>query len=616
MNSILDKINSADDVKNLKIDELERLAEEIRAFLVDHVSKTGGHLASNLGIVEITLALHKVFSSATDRLIFDVGHQSYVHKILTGRKDQFTTLRQYGGLSGFLRPDESIHDPCVSGHASNSVSVALGMARARTLSKQDYSVVAIIGDGALTGGLAYEALNDAGQSDEPLIVILNDNNMSITKNVGAMSNYLARLRLRPRYLRYKGIYHKLMRKLPFGKPFDHFLRRIKDSIRRIFLNSSIFEDMGFVFLGPADGHDLKYVIYLLELARELHKPVLIHLTTTKGKGYTHSEENPQNFHGISQFDIDSGKPVRSTNHSFSKNFGETLCDLASSDPRICAITAAMSSGVGLGKFSEAYPNRFFDVGIAEGHAVAMAAGLAKQGMIPVCAIYSTFLQRAYDMLIHDVSISNLHVVFAIDRAGLVGEDGETHHGVFDVGFMRQVPGMTVLCPTNYAEQAAMLSYAINCVEGPVALRYPRGGEQGYTANSFTNLQPCVHLCNGEHVTVVSYGVLLNHVLEATSLAKNDGVSCDVFKLNSITEFDLDAIAKSVSKTKRLIVVEDCMEMGCVGRDLVASLTDRGVSFHVKLLNLGTEFTKNGDMNHLYAENQIDVSGIYRAITEE
>ncbi|MBE6916262.1 MAG: 1-deoxy-D-xylulose-5-phosphate synthase, partial [Ruminococcaceae bacterium] len=548
---MLDKITSPNDIKNLKIDELERLAGEIRAFLVEHVSKTGGHLASNLGIVEITLALHKVFSSETDRLIFDVGHQSYVHKILTGRKDQFTTLRQYGGLSGFLRPDESVHDACVSGHASNSVSVALGMARARTLSEQDYSVVAIIGDGALTGGLAYEALNDAGQSDEPLIVILNDNNMSITKNVGAMNNYLARLRLRPRYLRYKGIYHKLMRKLPFGKPLDRFLSRIKDSIRRIFLNSSIFEDMGFVFLGPADGHDLKYVVYLLELARELHKPVLIHLTTTKGKGYTHSEENPQNFHGISQFDVDSGKPVRTSNHSFSKNFGESLCNLAKSDSRICAITAAMSSGVGLGKFAEAYPKRFFDVGIAEGHAVAMAAGLAKQGMIPVCAIYSTFLQRAYDMLIHDVSISNLHVVFAIDRAGLVGEDGETHHGVFDVGFMRQVPGITILCPANYAEQSAMLSYAIQNVTGPVALRYPRGEEQVYTANSFSEFQPCVRLREGEHVTLISYGVLINHILETATLAEKNGISCEVYKLNSITAFDLDALAESVSKTKRL-----------------------------------------------------------------
>lgn len=616
MNKILDRITSPDDVKNLNIDELERLADEIRAFLVEHVSKTGGHLASNLGIVEITLALHKVFSSETDRLIFDVGHQSYVHKILTGRKDQFTTLRQYGGLSGFLRPDESIHDPCVSGHASNSVSVALGMARARTLSNQDYSVVALIGDGALTGGLAYEALNDAGQSDEPLIVILNDNNMSITKNVGAMSNYLARLRLRPRYLRYKGIYHKLMHKLPFGKPLDRVLSKVKDSIRRIFLNSSIFEDMGFVFLGPADGHDLKYVIYLLELANELKKPVLIHLTTTKGKGYAHSEENPQNFHGISQFDVDSGKPVRASNHSFSKNFGVTLCDLAKSDSRICAITAAMSSGVGLGKFAEDYPKRFFDVGIAEGHAVAMAAGLAKQGMVPVCAIYSTFLQRAYDMLIHDIAISNLHVVFAIDRAGLVGEDGETHHGVFDVGFMRQIPGMTVLCPANYAEQSAMLAYAIQNVKGPVALRYPRGGEQMYTANSFSRFQPSIRLREGEDITLVSYGILINHVLETAILAEKNGISCEIYKLNSITEFDLDTLAQSVAKTKRLVVVEDCMDVGCVGRDLVAKLSDHGISFRAKLLNLGTEFTKNGDMNHLYAENQIDVSGIYRAITEE
>ncbi len=374
--------------------------------------------------------------------------------------------------------------------------------------------------------------------------------------------------------------------------------------------------MGFVFLGPADGHDLKYMIYLLQLARDLRRPVLIHMMTTKGKGYCHSEENPQNYHGISRFDVDSGKPYHTSSHSFSKSFGNSLCTLAETDSRICAITAAMSTGVGLGQFAERFSDRFFDVGIAEGHAVAMAAGLAKQGMIPVCAIYSTFLQRAYDMLIHDVAISKLHVVFAVDRAGLVGEDGETHHGVFDVGFLRQIPGMVVLCPSNYAEQQAMLSYAIHSVDGPVALRYPRGGEGGFVDNTFSSMQSSIVLSEGEHATVVSYGVLINHVLEASTLASEQGITSDVIKLNTIHAVDLEPIIKSVSKTGRLIVVEDCMDSNCVGREVLAALSERGVSCRCKLLNLGKTFTKNGDMDHLYAENHIDVSSVYRAITEE
>jgi len=595
---------------------LTRLSDEIRTFLIEHVAETGGHLASNLGIVEMTLALHSVFDSATDRLIFDVGHQSYVHKILTGRKDRFHTLRQYGGLSGFLRPDESIHDPCVSGHASNSVSVGLGMARARSLRGEDYSVVSVIGDGALTGGLAYEALNDAGQSAEPLIVILNDNEMSITKNVGAMSNYLARLRLRPRYLRLKGLYRRIVQKIPFGKSIDSFLRRVKNSIKRMFLNSLLFEDMGFEYLGPADGHDLKYMLYLFRLARDLKKPVLIHLITTKGKGYPHSEQNPQNYHGVSKFDIHSGQPFHKSSHSFSSTFGEELCAISEKNDSVCAITAAMSTGVGLSGFEARFPNRFFDVGIAEGHAVAMAAGLAKQGMTPVCAIYSTFLQRAYDMIIHDVSISNLHVVFAVDRAGLVGEDGETHHGVFDVGFLRQIPGMIVLCPSNYNELKSMLRYAINEVNGPVALRYPRGGEGEYTADSFVKYAPCAQLKTGEHRTIVTYGTMVNRVLAAEKLAREKGVTCDVVKLNFIENPATNLVLSSIRKTGRLLVVEDAMESASVGQALLASLSECGIVCRSDLLNLGCEFTKNGDLEHLFAEHSLDISGIFRAITEE
>ena len=376
--TLLTRVLSAEDLKNLTVSELYQLADEMRDFLIHHIAETGGHLASNLGVVEMMLAIHKTFDTRVDRLVLDVGHQCYVHKILTGRRDGFQNLRKFGGMSGFLRPGESVHDACVSGHASNSVSVALGMARARTLQNEDYSVIAVIGDGALTGGLAYEALNDAGQSGESLIVILNDNGMSITKNVGAMTAHLAKLRLKPHYLHFRDRYRKFMKKAPGGMAVDKVIHSVKNSLKSTFLPSSFFENMGFTYLGPADGHDMKYMLYLLELARDLARPVLIHLTTTKGKGYKFSEENPQAYHGVACFDIDSGAPVKKSGQTFSAVFGETMCALAREDIRICAITAAMQSGVGLSQFARSFPHRFFDVGIAEGHAVAMAAGLAAQ----------------------------------------------------------------------------------------------------------------------------------------------------------------------------------------------------------------------------------------------
>ena len=444
---ILESLNTPNDIKNMSIAELYSLCEELRRFLLSNVSKTGGHLASNLGVVEITVAIHNVFDTDKDRIVFDVGHQCYTHKILTGRREGFANLRGMGGVTGFPNPAESNHDAFISGHASTSVSVALGMARARTVLDEDYSIVALIGDGALTGGLAYEGLSDAGHSNEPLIVILNDNEMAITENVGGLSRHLASLRVRPYYLHFKKFYRKTIAKIPFiGKKIDNALRRVKSGIKDALLPSSMFENMGFVYLGPADGHNIKEVCKLLKIAKELSKPTIIHLTTTKGKGYKYAEESPDVYHGVSGFNVKNGETNGTSSKTFASAFGDRLVNLAASDKKICAITAAMQSGTGLDEFARLYDKRFFDVGIAEGHAITMAGGLAKQGMIPVCAIYSTFIQRSYDMLFHDVCLPNLHVVLAIDRAGFVADDGQTHQGIFDVGMFLQMPNMTVLCP--------------------------------------------------------------------------------------------------------------------------------------------------------------------------
>lgn len=613
--TLLTRVLSAEDLKNLTVPELYQLADEMRDFLIHHIAETGGHLASNLGVVEMMLAIHKTFDTRVDRLVLDVGHQCYVHKILTGRRDGFQNLRKFGGMSGFLRPGESVHDACVSGHASNSVSVALGMARARTLQNEDYSVIAVIGDGALTGGLAYEALNDAGQSGESLIVILNDNGMSITKNVGAMTAHLAKLRLKPHYLHFRDRYRKFMKKAPGGMAVDKVIHSVKNSLKSTFLPSSFFENMGFTYLGPADGHDMKYMLYLLELARDLARPVLIHLTTTKGKGYKFSEENPQAYHGVACFDIDSGAPVKKSGQTFSAVFGETMCALAREDIRICAITAAMQSGVGLSQFARSFPHRFFDVGIAEGHAVAMAAGLAAQGMIPVCAIYSTFLQRAYDMMLHDVAISGQHVVFAVDRAGLVGEDGETHQGSFDVAYLSSIPGMRILCPANFAELAVMLRHAALELPGPVAVRYNRGGEGAFQLNTFAEHHATYIADKGNDFTLVSYGAMFHPLLEAAKRVEKAGISCEVIKLNSIAPLDVAPILDSARATGHLLVCEDVCAQGSVGQQLAAALQESGVNCKVHLLNTGDRFIPNGEIPKLWDFCGIDAEHIEKTILE-
>ena len=590
------------------------LCSTLRHDLLETVSKTGGHLASNLGLVELMVALQRVFDTSEDRLVFDVGHQCYVHKILTGRAEAMKTLRTFGGLSGFPKPSESEHDAFIAGHASNSVSVALGMARARTMKNEDYHVIALLGDGALTGGLAYEGLSNAGHSNEPMIVILNDNGMSITQNVGGIAQYLARQRLKPQYLQLKKAYRKVAKSTAAGKRFYHFTRKLKNAVKDTILPCSMFENMGFVYMGPVDGHDVNYLTKLLTYAKGMNCPVLLHVKTVKGKGYTPAEERPGQFHGVGAFDLSTGMPLASGGKNFSAAFGDALCDLAERDGRVCAITAAMESGTGLQQFAKRYPDRFFDVGIAEGHAVSMAAGLAKQGVIPVFAVYSTFLQRAYDMLIHDVAIQNLHVVFAVDRAGLVGDDGETHHGVFDIAYFSSVPHMTVLAPANYAELRDMMDYAIFEAEGPVAVRYPRGGEGNYSENA--GRCGATTIVKGNDITIISYGTMINEAKTAAELLKERGISAEVIKLNTVIPVDYEYIAESVQRTGRLLVAEECTSMGCVGQQISAWLAERNkVPREIVLCNLGSDFVTHGTVPELRRHMGIDGASICRKAME-
>ncbi len=589
--------------------EAQELCNRLRREIIETVSHTGGHLASNLGAVELTVALHRVFHTGKDRLVFDVGHQCYAHKILTGRGDAMDTLRTFGGLAGYPKPDESVHDAFIAGHASNSVSVAVGMARARTLMGEDYHIAALIGDGALTGGLAYEGLSDAGESGEPLIVILNDNGMSITKNVGGVAQHLAHQRLKPQYLSFKAGYRKAMDVIPLGKHIYNATHRIKKAIKETLLPCSMFEDMGFTYLGPVDGHDVKGLTQLLGYAKRLKGPVLLHIRTVKGKGYGPAEQNPDAFHGVSGFHIEDGSPLKPASQNFSKVFGETLCELAEKDARICAVTAAMQTGTGLDGFAAQYPERFFDVGIAEGHAVTMSAGMAKQGMVPVFAVYSSFLQRGYDMLIHDAAIQRLHMVFCVDRAGLVGEDGETHHGLFDVAYLDSIPGMTVLAPASFEELRRLLAYAIYECDGPVAVRYPRGGEGCYHGVCCDPRNPEV-LRKGADCTLVGYGSLLNNVLLAANRLSEKGIEAEVVKLTTLTPVNAEPLLQSVRKTGRLLVAEDCIAANSVGQRLAAAVAEAGIALRgMALCNVGQRFVTQGKVAELQRACGLDAESL-------
>lgn len=611
---ILEKIQNPNDVKALSAQETEDLCGELRRFLLEQVSRTGGHLASNLGAVELTVAIHRVFDTGRDRLVFDVGHQCYVHKILTGRREQFSTLRKAGGISGFPKPHESVHDAFIAGHASNSVSVALGMAKARTLLHEDYAVLALLGDGALSGGLAYEGLNNAGASGEPMIVILNDNGMSISRNVGAMSTHLSRLRTKPEYYEFKKNYRDVLGRTAAGQAVYDFNHRLKTRVKKAVLpNATMFEDMGFSYLGPVDGHNVEKLEKTLRWAKELNCPVLVHVNTVKGKGYGPAEREPNLYHGVGAFDINRGVG-RNRKEDFSAAFGQALCALASEDERVCAITAAMTDGTGLGGFAETYPERFFDVGIAEGHACAMAAGMAKQGLIPVFAVYSSFLQRGYDQLIHDIALSNLHVVLAVDRAGMVGADGETHHGIFDATFLSDIPNMTVLCPSDYAELRSMLRRAVFEIDGPVAIRYPRGGEGAYHDDSADgNL---VELRGGSDITLCAYGTMINNIMEAAELLSGQGISARVVKINCISPFYDRDIRDVIGKCRALLVAEEATSVGCVGQRLAAILAENRIApDKLVLCNLNKAFPVQGDVRELQREFGLDAENLAKKAAE-
>lgn len=596
-------------------DQAEELCGVLRERLLQVVSKTGGHLASNLGAVELTVALHRVFDTSRDRLVFDVGHQCYIHKMLTGRNGMMETLRSFGGIAGFPKPGESRHDAFISGHASTAVSAALGMAIARTRLGETYRVIALMGDGSLTGGLAYEGLSVAGQSGEPLIVILNDNGMSITASVGGVAEHLAHQRLKPQYLRAKGVYRKIMKATPPGRVLYRGIHKIKEGIKGSLLPSSMFENMGFRYMGPVNGHDVKGLTRLLKFAATEKGPVLLHVKTVKGKGYRPAEENPDAFHGVGPFHLESGQPAYGkSGETFSDRFGRELCALAEKDPRICAITAAMTAGTGLTQFSQTFPDRFFDVGIAEEHAVTMSAGMAKQGVLPVFAVYSSFFQRSYDMLVHDVAIAHLHTVFCVDRAGLVGDDGETHHGLFDPGFLQTIPGMTVLCPASLKELSAMLRQALYRISGPVAVRYPRGGENLYFDDH--SQEDAFILKEGKDISLVTFGTLTGSVLSMADRLKRDGISAEVIKLNQIVPLPVRAVLASVRKTGRLLVAEECIAMGGPGQGLMAAVARAGISLAASAVcSCGEQFIPHGTIPQLRRLCGLDPQSLYEKALE-
>ena len=611
---ILERINSPADVKRLSGEETALLCEELRQFLVEQVSRTGGHLASNLGVVELTVAIHRVFDTARDRLVLDVGHQCYVHKALTGRRELFGTLRQFGGLSGFPKPYESGHDAFMAGHASDSVSVALGMARARTLLAKDYHVVAVIGDGALGGGLSFEGLNDAGGSGEPLVVILNDNGMSIDRNVGGLSKHLSRMRTDPEYYEFKKKYRKTLEKLPAGRTLYEWSHEVKSAVKKTLLPplSTVFEEMGFSYMGPVDGHDIQRLTAVLREAREAKRPVLVHVHTVKGNGYAYALREPERFHGVPPFDPATGKVRKESGETFSHVFGETLCQLARQDDRVCAITAAMADGTGLTDFAKEFPRRFFDVGIAEGHGVAMAGGMAKQGLVPVFAVYDTFLQRGYDMLVQDLALEKLHAVLAVDRCGIVGADGETHHGCLD--YLSQIPGMTVLVPASFDELRQMLRRAVEDIPGPVAVRYPRGGENGYAGG--WNGDAVQVLREGGDAAVVTCGILTGETLRAADALQAEGVGVRVVKLAQVSPLDGKELCAALDGVKRLVVAEDQLRAGGLGERLSALLLEQDAEIgKIRLRNVGTALPTQGSTAQLWHELGLDTEGIAQAVRE-
>jgi len=604
---ILEKVNSSDDIKKLNINEKRVLCGEIREFLVDNISKTGGHLASNLGVVELTVAMHSVFDIPGDKFVWDVGHQSYVNKIITGRKDRFDTLRCFGGISGFPKTSESDADVFNTGHSSTSISAALGIARARDLSGMNYSVGAVFGDGALTGGMMYEAMNDAGRMKTPFILILNDNNMSISKNVGSVSKYLRALRIKPGYSKAKGNVEVFLDKIPgIGVLLRKFIQKIKRYVRRMVLANNIFEDFGFEYLGPVDGHDLEKLTDVLKIAQKKYRPVFIHVLTKKGKGYPPAEYYPEEFHGVGCFDKKTGM-IGECRPDYSKVFGEALFETAKENDKVVGITGAMPVSTGMSEFSKYFRDRFFDVGIAEQHGVTMAAGLSISGYIPVIPIYSSFLQRAYDQILHDVCLQKLHVVFPVDRAGIVGSDGETHQGIYDIAFLSSMPGMAILSPSSFDELRQMLNYAVNEHDGPVAIRYPRGNTQIQTKAEFVFGKSHV-IEEGTDITVYATGRMLKTAYE---IREKLGDKVKIVAVPTIRPIDIETIADNASEIS--VVLEDGIVSGGLGSSIAKIFSERNINSNLILCGYPDKPIEHGTVQELDRKYGMDSDSVLNRI---
>lgn len=615
---ILDKINKPNDIKRIDPEEYEQLAQEIRQFLIDSISKTGGHLASNLGVVELTMALHIVFDLPTDKLIWDVGHQSYTHKILTGRKNQFNKLRKYGGMSGFPKRNESDYDAFDTGHSSTSISAGLGYASARNITGEDYHVISVIGDGALTGGMAYEALNNASSLKKNFIIVLNDNSMSISENVGGISRILDDVRSSYSYYDLKEDVKNTLHKLPNGDALVEKIKKTKSNIKQFIVPGQIFEDMGIQYLGPVDGHNIHKLIKIFNIAKRVDSPVLVHVVTQKGHGYAPAEKNPSRFHGIGPFDIKTGKSLSvGKGESYSAVFSRKICDIAKNDRSVVAITAAMPDGTGLDKFKKWFPDRFFDVGIAEEHAVTFSAGLAAGGMKPVFAVYSSFLQRAFDQILHDVCMQQLHVVFAIDRAGLVGSDGETHQGIFDLSFLSVIPNMTIIAPKNGWELENALEFALEHFYGPIAIRYPRGcaytGLSEYVQPIEYGKSELIH--EGSHICLMAVGNMMETALTTGERLKEYNIDATIVNARFVKPIDEDMICDIADEHELLVTLEENVYTGGFGEAVSKYTQMNGLSIRTLGIALPDDYIEHGNVDILKHEAGIDAEAVFDRIME-
>ena len=615
---MLENINAPKDLKKLSILEKQKLAEEIRKYILEIVSENGGHLASNLGVVELTLALHTVFDFEKDKIVWDVGHQTYVHKILTGRREALKTLRKLNGIAGFPKTNESKYDFFNTGHSSTSISAALGMARARDLKKENYSVLAVIGDGAMTGGMALEALNDVGYSKTKMTIILNDNEMSISPNIGGLNMLLSKLRTKRMYTRTNVIMKKRINEIPvIGKPIVKIVQTIKRSIKQLIIPKMFFEDIGFTYLGPVDGHNIEELQSILTLSKQIDNPVLIHVLTKKGKGYEIAEKNPDKFHATGPFDIQTGNAKKAKGKDYSKVFGDKLIELAEKNDKIVAITASMKDGTGLTEFSKKFPERFFDIGIAEQHALGLAAGMAIDGMIPVVPIYSSFYQRAYDQVIHDIALQNLPVVMCVDRAGIVGADGETHQGTLDMAFFRLVPNLTILAPKDFRELEDMLAFAVD-LKKPVVIRYPRGGEDKEPFEKHETIEKgkAEILKEGNDLSIVTIGKMVAKGMKIAKKLQDKGINAEVINARFLKPLDEQTIKKSIEKTKKVITIEDGTIINGLGTAIKELIMDNHMEdIEIKAYAYPDMFIQHGSVEELEKIYHLDVEDMVEDVQQ-